>query len=198
MQEGHTNRVDLEVGDSEIIAQLLKYLYTLEYDISTAETGANSTWLNAKSYAAADFYVIPSLKKVSRANFEQSAAKLCSLSDSKEGLSELPAIIWFIYENTIDEAGLDLRETAVKVIISHAAKFFESDENIDCLQSMMKKSGTFERDISIAMLRKWQDFRKVNCNQCGHVWADPRLNDFSLCCPKCNVRKYDWADYEVD
>jgi hypothetical protein len=66
------------------------------------------------------------------------------------------------------------------------------------LHSIREKSGTFGRDISIAVLRKWQGFRKVQCNQCDHVWADPQLNDPCLRCPMCKGFKLDRADYEIN
>ena len=198
-QEGNIGQVDLEIGDSAIIAKLLDYLYTFEYDdTSLVKTGVSSLWLNAKLYAAADFYVISSLKKATLAKFEQNVTKLCSQSESTQELSELPAIIEFIYENTVDEGGSGLRETAVKIIVRNATKLFDRDDGYKGLQNIMEKSGTFGRDFGIAMLKKWQGFRKVQCQHCWHIWADPRPNIPDVHCPGCKGLKHHWDNYQVE
>lgn len=92
--------------------------------------------MNAKLYAAADFYVIPSLKKATRAKFEQSITKLCSQSESTQELGELPTIIEFIYENTVDEGGSGLREIVVKIIVLHATKLFDRDEPLKVFKTL--------------------------------------------------------------
>jgi len=198
-QEGNTGQIDLEIGDSAIIAKLLDYVYMFEYDdTSLVKTGVSSLWLNAKLYAAADFYVIPSLKRTTQAKFEQSMIKLCSQFKSTQELGELPAIMEFIYENTVDEGGSGLRETAVKIIVLHATKLFDRDEGFKGLQNIMEKTGAFGRDFGIALLKKWQGFRKVQCQQCRHIWADPRPNIPDVHCPGCQGLKHHWEKFQVE
>jgi hypothetical protein len=183
-----------------VIAKLLDYLYTIEYDdISLVETGVNSLELNAKIYVAADFYLITSLKKVAQAKFKRRVTELCGQSKPTDELSELPAIMEYIYQNTVDKGDPGLRETAVKVIVLHAEKLFALDESLkEGLQNLMEKSGAFGRDFNIAVLKKWQGFRKVQCQHCRHIWADPRSPIPDCHCPGCQGLKHNWNDYQVE
>jgi len=198
-QEANASQIDVAIDDSAIMAKLLDYVYTSEYDgTSLVESGTSSVWLNAKLYAAADYYAIPQLKKVARAQFEQSATKAWTHDWLTNELGEMSAIINFIYENTPNEGGFGLRDTAIKIVVPCATKLFNLGESLKGLQDTTQKSGEFWRDFSIALLKKWQGFRKVQCQQCQHVWADPRPDIPDVYCPGCRALKRGWDRYQVD
>jgi hypothetical protein len=174
-------------------------LYTAEYDDSSLiESGVSPLWVNAKIYVAAEFCVIPSLKIMAQAKFEQIATNLFRQPKTLEEQKELPAVVEFIYENTVDKAGPGLREAVVKIILLHANDVFGQHDLREGLRSTMEKSGEFGRDFSFGVFKKWEGFRKVQCQGCLHIWADPRPRIPDTHCPDCQDFRHNWNDYEVE
>lgn len=179
-----------------MIEKLLDYLYTTDYNDTPA---MSPLLLNAKIYVAADFYLIPSLKKAAQSNFEQILTDLCNQSEPPEKLYELPTIMEYIYENTEYQDGTGLRQSAASALVRHAEKFFDRDEGLkDAMLKVMEATGSMGADFGIALLNKWKGFRKVQCQQCWHIWADPRSSIPNVRCPGCEQPKSSWGKYEVN
>lgn len=158
--------------------------------------------LNAKVYAAADFYRIPSLKGMAQTRFEKAVTKLGGDSETPKDIAQLAKVVEFIYENTFDEdqpGSSGLREIIVKLVVRYADKLLIRDKDGDSdLFDMMEQCGAFGRDFGLAMFKKWQGFRKVQCQQCRHIWADPRVSIPDVNCPGCRERKHSWNKYQVE
>jgi rubrerythrin len=160
----------------------------MEYDEhSLAEFGVGPLILNTKLYIAADYYDIPSLKVTAMQKFEEFADDCARHPASAAYMAEFPEVIELIYANISQEvASPSFQELAVGVLVRYADVFFTSDNELSSeLSNVMKHCDLFERDVGLAMFRKWRDFRKWKCKKCGHIWAEPEPSDPNRICPEC-------------
>jgi hypothetical protein len=166
----------------------------LEY----VDQSENNLVTDVNAYVAADFYVVPFLKTLVAAKFKD---HLTSLWNS----DNFPVAVETIYTETVstDRA---LRDLVLDTIIKHASVLL--GPSISCtstaLTSVMDRVAELGKDLSIRMLSevsaqdRWSGFRKVQCQQCQHIWADPRAIIPDMDCPGCHEFKGNWDRYEVE
>ncbi|KAL8647329.1 MAG: hypothetical protein Q9226_006477 [Calogaya cf. arnoldii] len=165
--EGKTGRVDLKEKGPAVIAKLINYLYTCDYDDcvfdsreldsednnedsrerSNSEASTPNTpkklALNARMYVAGDICCIDRLKLLAKAKF---SAALVNGWD-KEDFSE---VIRFIYDNTVSsDRGLRVRESLVPILVQHK-EMLRSD---DTFMNVIETHGEFAKDL----INAWTD-----------------------------------------
>lgn len=92
---------------------LLEYLYVLDYDDRTMGPEQGALITNAEIYAAADFYDIPSLKKVAQAKMKRCVNTMQMWSNW-----EVPQALSIVYTTTlVKDRGL--RDIVLKAVLEN-------------------------------------------------------------------------------
>lgn len=113
LKEGKENSVDLVTGDADTISRLLNYLYTFDY--SDTDTDIGLLVCNAKIYEAADFYLIPELKKLAAEKFIHAAKSFWMTHHFLKGADWV-----YTHEPLLGDLGDNLRNIVLNTILRHS------------------------------------------------------------------------------
>lgn len=159
---------------------VLDYIYTLDYQ------DHSSLSINIDVFIAADFYMIPKLKELTSMKFEQVLFHSLTKATFLDAVNE-------IYTKTLSK-DCTLRPMISRVIMNQHEDLFNSPSFLQMLEDIPELG----KDVAISMRscltqyeNKWRAFRKVQCQFCRHIWADPRpyIPD-STPCPGCQRQLY--------
>lgn len=169
-QEGKTNRLDLQEESPAVVAKLVNYLYTCDYDDSvldfpehdSEDNNANGSEeasnedsrersdsqafmpgklaLHARMYVVGDQYCIDQLKLLAKIKF---SAALVNCWDKED----FPEIIRFIYDNTVSK-DRGLRESLVPILLQHQEELRADDAFMDVVET----HGEFAKDFVNALI----------------------------------------------
>jgi hypothetical protein len=186
-KEGQTSQIDLQVDDSKTIANILEYLYLLDYVVSLPDEREDGPLLSiVKVYVAADFFIIPALKQIAQMRFETTLAK------ASKATADLSEAVKFAYE-TLPECDQGLRKAMVNLIIQHDFLKDAASANGPTLCDTMMDCPAFARDYAVTISFRWRGLSmKLKCPQCEHLWADSRAKMACVACPGCSLWRDDW------
>lgn len=149
MQEGKENSVDLVVGDADTISRLLEYLYTFDYSVTTTDLGP--LVCNAKIYEAADFYLIPELKKLAAERFIHAAN---SFWMSRHFLDGVECV--YTHDTLSGDLGKELRNIVLRTIFDHSDELLEpsitSGSTDKTLSGLLLDIPELGRDLTVQYL----------------------------------------------
>ncbi|KAI4099365.1 MAG: hypothetical protein LQ339_006040 [Xanthoria mediterranea] len=164
-EEGKTSRLDLQEENPAVVAKLVNYLYTCDYDdcvfdfpghdsedsnAKESEEASNEDSrersksqafkpgelaLHARMYVVGDMYCVDQLKLLAKAKF---SAALVNDWDKED----FPEIIRFIYDNTVS-SDRGLRESLVPTLLQHK-EILRAD---DTFMNVVETHGEFARDL---------------------------------------------------
>ena len=165
----------------------------LDYDDRALEPEQGPLLTNAEIYAAADFYDIPSLKKLAQVKM-----KKCVLSLWEH--EEFPQAVRIAYTSTLPK-DRGLRDIVLKTILEHFEDLGETVDETEhgmledrpTFSQVMSEVADVSRDIALQFSQKWMKFRQVKCD-CGHIWAyTTQSEQLHMACPHCAAIRSDWA-----
>ena len=203
-QEGKTRRLDLQEENPAVVAKLVSYLYTCDYDDCVLDFPAHDSEdnnanggekasnedsrersksqafmpgklaLHARMYVAGDMYRVDQLKLLAKAKFST------ALGDGWDK-EDFPEIIRFIYDNTVS-SDRGLRESLAPILLQHQGKLRADD----AFMNVVETHGEFARDL----INAWTDPNHLprtffRCNHCDTLYP----NNYSGYCTseKCNL-----------
>lgn len=171
----------------------------LDYDDRALEPEQGPLLTNAEIYAAADFYDIPSLKKLAQVKMKKCISTLWEHE-------EFPGAIKIAYTSTLPK-DRGLRDIVLKAVLEN---FKDLGANVDqtehsicddrpSFSQILSEVADFSRDIALQLSNKWIQFRQVKC-ECGHTWAysTEKPEQAHMACPHCATVRSDWASRRVD
>lgn len=169
-QEGETSRLDLQEESPAVVAKLVNYLYTCDYDDcildfsghDSEDNNANGSEeasnedsrersksqafmpgklaLHARMYVVGDMYRVDQLKLLAQAKF---SAALVNCWDKED----FPEIIRFIYDNTVS-SDRGLRESLVPVLLQQKDKLRADG----AFMNVVETYGEFAEDFVSALI----------------------------------------------
>lgn len=165
-QEGVTGEIDLPSDDPNIVAHLIQFLYTGDFnDQSTLEHVVQGSRMLActKAYIMADKFNVPGLKTLAATKFTTAIAT----EWNTEGLSTAIELIY----NQIPENDRILKDVVLKVISEHVKELVDRGE----FASLCKADGEIAFDIL-----------------CKHLTYEPEPEPSSGVCPWYGIAHYSW------
>ena len=142
VQEGIADTLELVDNVPEIIARVLQYLYTLDYEDSPKLSSGqvhhggleSASIINTLVYAAADKYEVAGLKEVTGIKFEK------SLKEGKNSCSTLAAIPLVYSTTPFSDKGL--RQILLSHVYSHRVEL-----QTDAFASLLSEEADFAADV---------------------------------------------------
>lgn len=148
LQEGKEHHINLTIGKSSIIAIVLNYLYTLEYDNKNEDILVS----HVNVYEAASFYDIPPLQTLVAEEFKK---HLHVEQDS------LPKAVGAIY-NDIPYLDRTLRDLALDAIVKYSGTLLgSSEEEATELSKIMDDLPQLGKDFTYRLLSEMVKVRAV-------------------------------------
>lgn len=177
-QEGKEGTITLEEDDPQVVDAMLHWFY--EFDYATSQDPEQALILNLRVYAAAEKYLLPSLKRLAMTKFEQRAEKEWR-SDGFAG-----AIVE-AYDRLLDVDDA-LRQKIARIVNDHRSELFDATKGNEMFKYMAVEIPMFGRDVLMASCGSGNadGWAKYKCPTCGTYWSIQGRVQY-LGCPKgCN------------
>lgn len=181
--------IKLKDDDILIVAAMLRFFYTFDYDAggNTADV-MSPTVFNVKMYSIGDKYDVPALKMLARQKFEESAKACWDMDDFPHAIAE-------VYKST-PPTDRGLRDLARDISLKNIKPLLKKQVFNNVLNEVVGFASDLVRVQPIKPDEE-KSITKLICPSCSGLWGIDSKRTGGHYCPHCGEHRSDWLRHAV-